>query len=187
MYSKTREETATLLNISTRSVDRYIRSWKLRSKKIWKIVYINDSDIDNFLWNNKQEVILLKNKEQILSDSQEVVSKDIISSPDKDFLKVYNDFKEELNIKNEEIRNMSMQIWKLQEIISNSIPIIEYKKEQFLIQESKTVLDSQISNLKKDLEVKDIIIKSEKRNNYILLWVILILFILLFVLWFVRI
>lgn len=60
MYKITREEAAIKLNISTRSIDRYIRAWKLRSKKEWKIVYINEDDINNFLWiwTKKQEIIV---------------------------------------------------------------------------------------------------------------------------------
>ena len=59
MYKLTREEASNLLNISTRSIDRYIRSWKLRAKKDWKIVYIHQDDVDNFLWWNtsKQEIL----------------------------------------------------------------------------------------------------------------------------------
>jgi excisionase family DNA binding protein len=40
MYKYTRQEAAEMLNISTRSVDRYIKSGKLRSKKEGKIVFV---------------------------------------------------------------------------------------------------------------------------------------------------
>jgi excisionase family DNA binding protein len=40
MYKYTRQEAADMLGISTRSVDRYIKSGKLRSKKDGKIVYV---------------------------------------------------------------------------------------------------------------------------------------------------
>jgi excisionase family DNA binding protein len=40
MYKYTRQEAAELLGISTRSVDRYIKAGKLRSKKDGKIVYL---------------------------------------------------------------------------------------------------------------------------------------------------
>lgn len=60
MYKLTRQEAAEELNISTRSIDRYIKSWKLRAKKQWKIVYIHSQDIENMLWKwkTKQEVII---------------------------------------------------------------------------------------------------------------------------------
>ena len=45
MYKLTRKEAAELLNISTRSIDRYIKSGKIRTKKDWKVVCVNDEDI----------------------------------------------------------------------------------------------------------------------------------------------
>ena len=59
MYNLTRQEAADKLKISTRSIDRYIRSWKLRAKKVWKIIYIHNLDIENISWDlDNQEVIM---------------------------------------------------------------------------------------------------------------------------------
>lgn len=187
MYSKTREEARELLGISTRSIDRYIRSSKLRSKKIWKIVYINEDDINNFLWNNKQEVIIknhLENEEEKIKETKTISNQ---KTDNKDMFFIFESLKEEIKIKDNEIKNLSVKIGKMQELLSNSIPILDYKKEQFLIEESKTSLNTQIINLEKDLNLKDVIIKTTKINNYVLLWVIVLLFILLFILWFVKI
>ena len=49
MYTLTRQNTADKLDISTRSVDRYIKSGKLRSKKEGKIIYIHARDVANLL------------------------------------------------------------------------------------------------------------------------------------------
>jgi len=187
MYSKTREEARSLLGISTRSVDRYIRNSKLRSKKIWKIVYINENDINNFLWNNKQEVILNNQISNIKEEIQETKAISFEKKENKDMLFIFESLKKEIKNKDEEIKDLSNKLGKMQELLSNSIPILDYKKEQFLIEESKTTLNSKITNLEKDLNLKDIILKTEKKNNYVLLWVIILLFILLFVLWFVKI
>ncbi|MGB2110758.1 MAG: helix-turn-helix domain-containing protein [Patescibacteria group bacterium] len=46
MYKYTRQEASEMLGISTRSVDRYIKSGKLRSKKDGKIVYVKGSDVE---------------------------------------------------------------------------------------------------------------------------------------------
>jgi len=187
MYSKTREEARSLLGISTRSVDRYIRNSKLRSKKIWKIVYINENDINNFLWNNKQEVILNNQISNIKEEIQETKAISFEKKENKDMLFIFESLKKEIKNKDEEIKDLSNKLGKMQELLSNSIPILDYKKEQFLIEESKTTLNSKITNLEKDLNLKDIILKTEKKNNYVLLWVIILLFILLFVLWFIKI
>lgn len=59
MYQVTREEASSMLNLSTRSIDRYIRSGKLRSKKEGKIVYIHQEDIDNFLGKGPAKIEIL--------------------------------------------------------------------------------------------------------------------------------
>jgi excisionase family DNA binding protein len=65
MYTITRQEAAEVLNISTRSIDRYIRAGKLRSMKDGKIIYINDKDIQNLKSGEAavQEVIIPIRKE----------------------------------------------------------------------------------------------------------------------------
>ena len=65
MYTYTRQDVAELLWISTRSVDRYIKAWKLRSKKEWKIVYVNNEDVKNlwWTWEVKHEIIYKKEYE----------------------------------------------------------------------------------------------------------------------------
>lgn len=81
-YNITRKKASKMLNLSTRSVDRYIKSGKLRTKKDWKIIMINKWDIDKLMSNSKdikQEVIIpnkneRKNKE---TESQEKEKKSI--------------------------------------------------------------------------------------------------------------
>ena len=64
-YILTRKEAAEELNISVRSIDRYIKSWKLRSKKIGKTVHVHQDDILNLSWfweKSKKNVIIIEEK-----------------------------------------------------------------------------------------------------------------------------
>lgn len=185
MYKITREDAANLLNISTRSIDRYIRAWKLRSKKEWKIVYINEDDINNFLWwtNKKQEVI-------IWNVVKEVKTKEIstnITKDSGDLSVIFDKLREDIKYKDEEIKDLSMKIWKMEEVVKNSISMIEFKKTQFLLEESKNTLISDLDNTKKELEDKNKLLKEEKKLNYILILITIILFLVLVVVWLVKI
>lgn len=180
MYKTTREEASKLLNLSTRSIDRYIKSWKLRSKKDWKLVYIHQDDIDNFLWNwaSKQEIIT----------SKEISIEKNISNEEKSILNnIYEDLKLQIKQKDEEIKILSLELWKTQEIIKNSISIIEFKKSQFLLEESKVSLSSQLDSIKKEIEEKDISLKQERKLNIFLITITIIIFVLLIVLWIIKI
>lgn len=187
MYKITREEAANMLNISTRSIDRYIRSGKLRSKKEWKIVYINEDDINNFLWvgNKKQEVII--GETNFVKEKIEVKNSSSLSKNQGDFWIIFDRLREEIKYKDEEIKDMSMKIWKMEEIVKNSISMLEFKKTQFLLEESKNSLNSDLENTKKELENKNIQLKEEKKLNYILIIITIILFIVLVLIWTIKI
>jgi len=186
MYKTTREEASKILNISTRSVDRYIRSWKLRSKKDWKIVYINDDDIDNFLWlwKHKQEIIINNSLNENTSETN-LVSSD--ENNHNNIMLIFNNLKNDIKQKDEEIKEMSVKIWRMEEIVKNSISMIEFKKSQFLLEESKNSLTIDLDNTKKDLEIKTLKLKEEIKTSYILLWIIIAIFILLIIVWFMKI
>lgn len=55
-YANTREEAARILEISTRTLDRYVKSGKIRAKRKGKIVYIHDDDLMN-LRNGEPELV----------------------------------------------------------------------------------------------------------------------------------
>lgn len=188
MYKITREEAANMMNISTRSIDRYIRAWKLRSKKEWKIVYINEDDINNFLWiwTKKQEVIIWNStwaKEKNIEEKSSLS----ISKNDDNFWIIFDKLRHEIKIKDDEIRDLSMKIWKMEEVVKNSISMIEFKKTQFLLEESKNSLSTDLENTKKELENKNVSLKEEKKLNYILIIISIILFIVLVIVWLIKI
>ena len=180
MYKVTREEASSLLKISTRSIDRYIRAWKLRSKKDWKIVYINQDDINNFLWNwNSKVEILNENKENSLWLSTK--------NQDEILSEVYYDLKNQIFNKDTEIRSLYSKIWMLEEHIKNSISLLEYKKNQFLLEESKITILSELENTKWELDRIKKELFQEKKLNYITIIVSTILLLALLIIWFIKI
>ena len=186
-YNLTRQEVAKILDISTRSVDRYIRSGKLRSKKKWKIVFINQNDVENLkLGNNKNHEFIISKKPQIIDNNTsrnnnleiywglQNVTLDMI----------YEDLRDEIKRKDEIIQQISIKLWKSEEITKNSVSLVEFKKSQFLLEESKWHLNNEVQKLKeekKDLE-KDLGYK--KTTNLVLIIFMLILLIFCFILWF---
>ncbi len=187
MYKVTREEAANILNISTRSIDRYIRAWKLRSKKEGKIVYIHEDDINNFLWvwNKKQEVIIwnIPQKQEIHVEEKSYTPAKI----DENFWAIFDKLRFEIKLKDEEIKDLSMKIGKMEEVVKNSISMLEFKKNQFLLEESKNSLHSELENAKKELENKNTTLREEKKLNSVLIITTVILFIVLVVVWMIKI
>ncbi len=186
MYKLTRQEVAEKLNISTRSVDRYIKSWKLRSKKEWKIVYVNDDDVNNLMWNSdvKQEVIV----ENKVID-KEPKTKSVAKSGENvawTLWAIYKDLKEELQKKDELIQTLAMRVGKSEEVAKNSVSLLEFKKSQYLLEESKDSLSKEIENIEKEKIRLEGELKYEKKTNNLLTSFLIILLIAAVVVWFIQ-
>ncbi len=179
MYKHTRQEAADMLWISTRSIDRYVKAWRLRSKKDGKVVYINLSDLENLIsWGSvKQEIIVEKkqatNNEQFFSSSKEV---DFPSNNKNVLDEVYDDLRNEIKEKDLIIRELSIRVWRSEEIAKNSVSLIDFKKSQFLLEESKSNLNQSIIDLQAEKETVTTELKYQKTNNLILLISLIVLF-----------
>lgn len=197
MYTVTRQEAAELLNISTRSIDRYIRAWKLRSMKDGKIIYINDKDIQNLKSGESavQEVIIPIRKEtpdyhRTYSHTEDNVSfekKEIGFTAKSALEPIYEDMREDIKKKDEIIQTLSLRLWKAEEIAKNSVSLIDYKKSQFLLEESKSYLSTEVDTLRKEKDKLNKELKYEKNTNYIMLSFLISLLVLTAVIFFVKI
>lgn len=197
MYNLTREEASLILEISVRSVDRYIKSWKLRSKKDWKKVLINTEDVEilKSWWNkNKQEIITPESNNKSSKISPDINSKEIKniekvdnSNTNNALDNIYNDLKNEIDEKNNIITELSFKLWKLEEIAKNSITLAEHNKNQFLLEESKQEIEEQLSNKNKENIVLKKKFKDEKYANLILIIISLVLFVILAFVWYSKI
>jgi hypothetical protein len=51
--------------------------------------------------------------------------------------KIYLDMKQDIKTKDQAIQDLSIKLGQAQEIAKNSVSLIEFKKSQFLLEESK--------------------------------------------------
>lgn len=194
MYNINRQEAADILWISTRSIDRYVKSWKIRSKKDWKIVLVNSDDVNILNSSSKviHKVILSENDSintEIKTNSinSHIVKKDEYEKVLSTFEKMYSGFREEVKQKDEKIQELSIRVWKAEQEKSNSIDLMEYKKVQFLSEQSKSELSSK---LEKEISLNRKTIdelKYEKNTNKLLIVFIVVLFVISGFIFFVNI
>lgn len=196
MYNLTRQEAAEKLWVSTRSIDRYVKAGKIRAKKEGKIVYVNSQDIENMSssTSKKQEIITEKKynveKKTQNQEVKEVKIKEVYIKPElkneEELNYVYFDLKKDIKKKDELIRELSLRLWRAEEIAKNSVNLIDYKKSQFLLEESKNHLTNQIEDLKEDKFKLERKLKYEKTSNFILVFVVVILLFVAFIIWFLE-
>ena len=132
MYNITRQDAADSLWISTRSVDRYIKSWKLRAKKEWKTILINSFDLENInKWPKKKQEIITPNRTENQSFNNKPINTNEVNF-------IYNDLKNIIKDKDLKIEELSVKLGKAEEIVKSSISMIEFKKSQYLLSQSKS-------------------------------------------------
>ncbi len=181
MYTLTRQEVAEKLNISTRSVDRYIKSWKLRSKKDWKIVYVNDEDVKNLSWEwEKKQEVIVNTKPKKEKETKEVKTTE---NQAWTLWMIYKDLKEEIQKKDQLIQTLAMRVWKAEEVAKNSVSLIDFKKSQFLLEESKDSLNKELSKIESEKSKLAGELKYEKTNNKLLIFFVIVLIIIVWVVW----
>lgn len=188
MYKYTRQEAAEMLNISTRSVDRYIKAGKLRSKKDGKIVYVKWSDVETLMTGGKttQEVIVPNTQKESVA-SQSVATKDAHNESSAVLETVYHDLKTEIKQKDETILNLSQKLGRAEEIAKNSVSLIEFKKSQFLLEESKGYLNKEVDIIKNEKDKLADELKYEKTTNVILIVFVIVLIAMAATVWFLQI
>jgi predicted site-specific integrase-resolvase len=179
MYTTTRQAAADILGISTRSIDRYVKAGKLRCKKEGKIIYIHSQDIQNLSGipaDKKTEVIFPK--EQVSSYTQKVTPSVEMKTHQWEsqenqsratLEKIYLDLRQEIKQKDQALQELSLRLGQAQEIAKNSVSLIEFKKSQFLLEESKSHITQELEILRDtELELKKKL-KYEKSTNALLI------------------
>lgn len=93
----------------------------------------------------------------------------------------------EIKQKDKLIQDLSIQLGQSQEIAKNSVSLVEFKKSQFLLEESKSYLNNETQKLREENETLHGKLKYEKSTNYILIAFCSLLVIAIGVVWFVKI
>ncbi|MCH8518578.1 helix-turn-helix domain-containing protein [Candidatus Gracilibacteria bacterium] len=199
MYTLTRSEAAELIQVSTRSIDRYIKAGKIRTKKEGKIIYLHKIDVENIGDNGasqEQEVIIPQEKtgytqrKHAQEEKEEYTQEKSLSQERNTHLaleKIYLDLKHELKEKDRTIQDLSLRLGQAQEIAKNSVSIIEFKKSQYLLEESKTTVIQEVEKLSEEKESLQKKLKYEKTTNIVLISFCIVLILSLGILWFLSI
>jgi hypothetical protein len=91
--------------------------------------------------------------------------------------------KKDIEKKDEIIQNLAHRVGKAEEIAKNSISINDFKKSQFLLEESKSVIASELDLAKKQKDTLQKKLNYEKQIKLLLLFLSIALFLTLFFVW----
>ena len=93
--------------------------------------------------------------------------------------KIYLDLRQEIKQKDQVLQDLAIRLGQAQEIAKNSVSLIEFKKSQFLLEESKGHLSQELEHLRSKEKELAKELKYEKTTKYILISACLILLLVL--------
>lgn len=186
LYNVSRENAAKYLGISTRTIDRYIRSWKVSYKKIANKVMLAKEEID-ILKNefdmlhqeinpevySADNIVSVSPQKTAWSDFQSSMSfrSELEASIDQKierFFHIFNEKEKTLEEKNKIIFMLQQRVWELENKIQHMVALPDYtsEKQKLLIEKEK--LENKIRELSGT-------VKNEKLKNIIYLWFLMII------------
>lgn len=154
-YWITRESAAKLLGISTRTIDRYIKSWKLSYKKVANKVLLAKEEIASLQEDYgalhqeistevvKQTDITTHTVSSVSPSLEKVVEEKI----DK-FMLIFNEKDKILEEKNKVIFMLQQRVWELEAKLKTMVALPDYTKEKQEALLEKQKLEEKIAELK---------------------------------------
>jgi hypothetical protein len=148
-YTVTREEAASILSVSTRTLDRYVKSKKLRSKlSPSRNILIHAKDLEKLSKKPLPKKSTTAKKTTAPKVEQaphaETIEIETENVEEKVFRDLYEEANSDLKAKQEKLEAASFRVGQLEAQLKNSVPLLEHKQKE---QE----LDSQNSVLKQKL------------------------------------
>jgi len=169
-YSMTREVAWELLWVSTRTIDRYIKSGRLSYKKIANKVLLAQEEVSK-MWQEFSALHQQLNTEIIGGTANEMhISPNIEQSIDEKIDKFFLIFKEKdkmLEEKNKIIFMLQQRVAELETKLQHMIALPDYNKEKQQMLLEKEKLENKIDQLQW-------VVKTEKNKNLVLVWLALI-------------
>lgn len=168
-YSVSREDAAVQLQMSTRSVDRYIRRGKLRAKKVGKMVWIHTEDLEvikNRGWQS--------NYDQGGETSLPAVVDPLAAlKPSSDMAAIFEALEGKMDEKDQLIQDLTYRLGKAEVELKNSIPLVDHKKVAFLLEDAKRNLDHERNEMENKMEDLSRAVRSASTVNMLLLAAVL--------------
>lgn len=188
IYNLSREKAAEILNISTRTLDRWIRKWILSHQKKWNKVLLSEEEVKNY--NNKEQVENIVIDTKVDSTTKQWNLKKEIITPNIDtknivkeigqhmdesmnrFIDILSEKDKIIESKNNLILWLQQKNIELESKIKNTIalPLYEEEKKEIILEKENLKIENKV------LEEK---LKKEKITNIALMWIVILVIILI--------
>lgn len=183
LYNVDRKEASDFLEVSERTLDRYIRAGKLTFKKVGHHVYLSKDELDvlkNTLVQSVEQVAVVHSTKPA---DKSLPALDLSTTAYQEvenlvFKNLYENTKQELDKKQREVEMLNYRLGKIEFEIKNTVPLLEYSKEKDSLEEQNVQLKGQVEVAEKELtEVINSLRVERKIKSVYLVFVLLSIFI----------
>lgn len=166
-YTVTRNQAASLLWVSTRTIDRYVKSGKLSYKKIANKVILNEEELkvlQNEFSSLRQEISteLLWEKDWKAISVKPISDMSTLDEKLDKFYLIFQEKDKQIDEKNKIIFMLQQRIGELEAKIQTMIALPDYNKEKQQAIEEKRILEEKLAKLKSR-------VKEQETKTYIVL------------------
>ncbi|MFC1733470.1 helix-turn-helix domain-containing protein [candidate division KSB1 bacterium] len=182
-----RIEASKILKVSTRTVDRYMRKYRFKTRKDGRRVLIKKVDIDRIIKDHIGRLIDINddNLNEILGTESEKqdnvtnltikdvkvkkIKKDVDSAEEQVYKELYQETKKDLHKKQERLEAATYRVGQLESQVKNMVPMLEYNKKDKALKDAHGIIEQ------KAKQSEEVIIKMEAklRSETIAKWVYL--------------
>lgn len=204
-----RIEASKILKVSTRTVDRYMRSYNFKTRKDGRRVLIKKEDVDKIIKEHIGRLIDVddKNLDNILNNGNTEQTNDMASNltvkdikitnvkeggktksemENEIYKELYQEVKKDLREKQDRLEAATYRVGQLETQAKNMVPMLDYNKKDKALQEAYLAMDQRAKHteeMKVELETK---LRSERFAKWIYLSLVGLLLVaepILFLLW----
>ena len=199
-FTLDRYAAADSLAISTRTLDRYVKAGKIRSKKVGKKVFVHDGDLEILRNELGREVDDTARQEDVEILSPKAEDGEIVFFDEAkkdtgfrrkpvlvDYQDLFEDAQKRIDEKDRVIRELLYRVGQAEAELKNSVSMIEFKKTSYLLEAAKTKGDEEKANAMKEVEAVTKRLESEKNITAILAFALAILLLGFLGMWFATI
>ncbi len=166
-YTVTRNQAASLLWVSTRTIDRYVKSGRLSYKKIANKVILNEEELrvlQNEFSSLRQEISteLLWEKDEKSISVKPVSDLSTLDEKLDKFYLIFQEKDKQIDEKNKIIFMLQQRIGELEAKIQTMIALPDYNKEKQQAIQEKRVLEEKLAKMKSR-------VKEQETKTYVVL------------------
>lgn len=189
-FTLDREWAAARLGVSSRTIDRHIQAWRIRTRRIGKKMFLEDDDIETLRNQDparrEEDYIIIMDEEKKSTPKHEIVQprdqSNSLSIADsaaiKELVRLYEESRNVIVKKDETIQELSYKLGKVEVELKNTIPIVDYNKATFLLESAKAKWSEDI--LQFNTKIESLEKELSKRNWAILSLALLFVLVLAF-------